>query len=260
MGAIRTAEREISVDPGAEALDGWSAFPVARRPRPIVLIGAMLRESGYATGDAKLAVATGRLELHAPLPQIPSRLPVRLPGGTVELPTVSARTAFVVACAAGSPANAPDADPPPLRITKVALGTARFWTDRGPWSLPAWLFRAPGALAPLATPALHPSAFWRPGELQHTPVDWGELTVDGRLLTVTVPAPEQPADTFVRYVPVVAESATAVLIELRMELDTVPDSGLVDDLTLPYTVRLSSPLGNRVAIDCDGHPLPVMPA
>ncbi|HEU4421579.1 MAG TPA: hypothetical protein VFR67_03450 [Pilimelia sp.] len=254
----------------ARVLERWRDFPATRRPRPIVLIGELLQEAGYVTGDAKLAVATGRVELAAPVPRIPSRMAVRLPGGTFELPTTSAKAAFATVLAAGDPANAPDVSPAPLRITRVALGTARYPTDRGVRTLPAWLFHARESLAPLAVPALHPSAFWHPGEFYPGPMGEGDLTTDGRLLTITMPVPDPPAspeETYVRYVPVVVESGTAVLIRLHAELGSAPpvvaDPGCGDEMVMryaDYTVRLAAPLGNRVAIDLDGQPLPVTPA
>jgi hypothetical protein len=253
----------------ARALDRWRAFPATRRPRPIVLIGGLLREAGYVTDDARIAVATGRLELAAPTPRIPPYMSVRLPGGTFELPTTSAKAAFATVLDASDPADVPDASPAPVRITRVVLATAKFLTDRGVRTLPAWLFHAREALAPLAVPALHPSAFWHPGEFHPGAMGEGDLTTDGRLLTVTVPVPDprtSPGELYVRYVPVAVESATAVLVRPRAELGSAPpvatDPECADEPIMryaEYTVRLSTPLGNRVAIDADGNPLPVTP-
>jgi hypothetical protein len=257
-------DAELAPDIRADAarLDDWAAFPVTRRPRPLVLLGPMLREPEYLSDEAKAAVAAGRLELVAPSPRVPGRLAVRIPGGTFELPTIGARSAFAAGCAIAR------GDGPPLRITKVTLGAARFTTDRGRLMLPAWLFWAPGMLTPLAMPALHPSVFWRPGELDW-PVDGpdSELVAAGRLLTMAVPAPSPlpgADDLYQRHVPEVAESRTAVTIGLRTEI-TAGDPAPVDhdhlyDLagTVTHTVRLATPLGNRVTIGADGRVRPAL--
>jgi hypothetical protein len=116
-------------DPGpsgvaAAMLARWADFPVGRRPRPIALIGQLVRESGYRTGDAKLAMATGRVALNARLPDGPATAPVSLPDGAYDLRAISAAQAFAVVAKLGDAKNAPGSSPAPLAITTVALGSA----------------------------------------------------------------------------------------------------------------------------------------
>jgi hypothetical protein len=254
---------------GPAALDRWRDFPVTRKPRPILLLDAALRETGYHSGDAKLAVATGRYELAAALPSTrPATITVRLPDGRFPLPTISAAQAYEGVRGSGSPKNAPDADVAPLRITKVELKTAPFFTDRGRLTLPAWLFHAPDSFEPLAWPALRPDAFWRLGELPPPtlPGD-GRLAADGVSLTVTMEAPDPaacPGEPVYRHVPVVMESRTAVAVGVRREVVRIEPGQRRGDCastlmlrTQPYKIRLAAPLGNRVLVNGSGDPVPV---
>jgi hypothetical protein len=259
---------ESDLDPAV--LDAWRDFPVGRAPRPILLLGQVLRETGYRTEDAKLAVATGRFELAATLPaEQPATVNVTLPDGEFPLAIIPAAQAYDGVRGTGSPGNAPDANPTPLRITRVELGVAPFGTDRGELRLPAWLFHAPDSFEPLAWPALHPDAFWRLGNLPYaSATNDGRLATDGVTLTVTMAAPYPgacPGDPVYRHVPVVIELETAVAVGIRREVVRVEpgprraDCGYDAMLrTQPYTVKLAGPLGNRVVVGPDGGPVPVV--
>jgi hypothetical protein len=255
------------VDPAV--LDGWRNFPVTRMPRPILLLGAPLRETGYHTDDAKLAVVTGRYELAATLPSTqPVTSTATLPDGTFQLPIITAAQAYERLRGTGNPANAPGESPAPLRITRVELGTASFHTDRGALELPAWLFHAPDSFEPLAWPAPHPDAFWRLGDL---PFAWdvidGRLAADAVTLTVTMPAPHPgacPGEPIYRHDPVVLEESTVVAVGVRREIVSIAPGprrdDCADDLVLrlqQYTVTLAAPLGNRVLVSSAGMPAAV---
>lgn len=243
-------------------LERWADFPADRAPRPIVLLGQVVQETGYHTGDAKLAVAMGRLALEAPLPAGPATVRVALPGGAVEVPAISAQRAYDILGRLGDPKNAPGADPQPLRITKVALGSAEFPTDRGRLRLPAWLFTAPDSMAPLAVPAPAEEAFWRPGENGYG--GFGSVTVaaDGVTLTVTLPQPGEPCpgEPARRWTAEAVESATAVTVGLRADVVSAPAAApsagdcVRDGMlrTAPYQVTLAKPLGGRVLVGSDG--------
>jgi hypothetical protein len=248
------------VDPAV--LDAWRDFPVDRAPRPILLLGQPLRETGYHSEGAKLAVATGRFDLAAALPSgQPATVTVKLADGRFPLPIIPAAQAYDGVRGTGSPGNAPDANPTPLRITRVELGTAPFDTDRGRLDLPAWLFHAPESFEPLAWPAPSPEAFWRLGDLNYASSD-ARVAADGLTLTVTMAAPYPgacPGDPVYRHIPVVVESRTAVALGVRREVvRTEPGPRRTDcgyDLMLrtqPYTVRLAAPLGHRVLVTADG--------
>lgn len=255
------------IDPAV--LDAWRDFPVNRQPRPVVLLVAALRETGYRNDAAKLAVATGRYQLATKMPAThPATVTVKLPDGTFPLPVIGAAQAFERVRSTGKPENAPDATPAPLRITKVELGSAPFQTDRGLLTLPAWLFHAPDSMEPLAWPAVHPDSFWRFGDQSVTgDVGNGRLAADGVTLTVSLPAPNPntcPGDPVQRYVPVAVEKDTAVAVGVRVEnVTTAPGTRRDDcgyDMMLrlqDYTFKLTAPLGNRVVIGSSGGPLAV---
>ncbi len=257
----------FGVDPAV--LDAWRNFPVTRTPRPILLLGAPLRETGYHAGDAKLAVATGRYELAATLPSThPATSTATLPDGTFQLPIITAAQAYERLRGTGNPANAPDANPAPLHITRVELGTASFHTDRGALDLPAWLFHAPDSFEPLAWPAPHPDAFWRLGDLPFAgDVSDGRLADDAVTLTATMPAPHPgacPGDPIYRHHPVVLEESTVVAIGVRREIVSIEPGSHRDDCaydlmrrTQQYTVTLAAPLGNRVLVSSAGMPAAV---
>ncbi len=267
-GATVAPQAPGDLDPAV--LDGWRDFPVSRVPRPILLIDPPPRETGYRTGDAKLAVSMGRYDLAAPLPSGgPATVEVHLPEGTFGLPVITAQQAYDRMRATGNAANFPGTEPVPLRITQVELGTAPFRTDRGEFTLPAWLFHAPDSFDPLAWPALHPDAFWRLGDLPPAgSTSDGHLAADGVTLTVTMPAPYPgacPGDPIYTYDPVLAESGTTVVVGVRPRVvSTAPGSHRDDcgyDAMLrlqPYQIRLAAPLGNRVLVSQSGGPVPVL--
>jgi hypothetical protein len=266
-GRVPTGLAEPGWDVDPAVLDAWRDFPVGRAPRPILLLGQPLRETGYHTGDAKLAVNTGRFELAATLPaDQPATVNVTLPDGEFPLPIIPAAQAYDGVRGTGKPGNAPDANPKPLRITRVELGTASYDTDRGKLNLPAWLFHAPDSFEPLAWPAPRPEAFWRLGDLTYPSTD-ARLAADGVTLTVTMAAPHPqacPGDPIYRHIPVVVESKTAVAVGLRREVVTVePGPRRTDCMydamlrTQPYTFGLAVPLGNRVLVTSEGVPASV---
>ncbi|GHJ43536.1 hypothetical protein Cs7R123_08780 [Catellatospora sp. TT07R-123] len=256
LRAIGAPQAPAGPDPGL--LAAWADFPVDRKPRPIVLIGEAVKVDGFTTGDAKLAFLKGSLSLEAALPPGPATVRVRLHDGVFELPAIGARAAYDRIAAVGRPDSAPDASPAPMRITKVELGTAQFHTDRGPLTLPAWLFTGPEMMGPLAVPAPGPAAFWRPDEPGYSGIGNGSIAADGVTLTVQLPQPQAacPGQPVLRYQAEAVESGTAVTVGLRV-VETLPPATPAaggecgSDLVLrsaPYTVRLAGPLGARVLV------------
>ncbi|WP_144118604.1 hypothetical protein [Catellatospora sichuanensis] len=245
----------------AEQLARFADFPVDRVPRPIVLLEDRVKEYGYTSGDAKIAMSQGRLTLQAALPDGPATVRVALPDGTVEVPAISARQAYDMLVAVGDPASAPDASPSPLLVTKVALGEAEFRTDRGPRVLPAWLFTAPESMQPLAVAAPSDTAFW-PVEHADAVMDAEGLATDGVTLTLRLATPPEPCSgqPVHEYAAEAVESAKAVAVRLKI-VATSPAASpggsgdCVRDLmlrTAEYTVRLARPLGNRVLLRASG--------
>ncbi len=246
-------------NPDRAVLAAWDQFPADARPRPILISAPpLIGASGFGSdGDAKVAALDGRYELAATLPSDPPpTLPVAMPGGPAELPTRTAQQAFD-ALRATAPEKPSAPGGPPLRITNVELGTATFGSDRGPLTLPAWLFTAPGAVEPLAWPAVADSAFWprRPNALVMS--GGAHLGADGSTVTVNLPAPGPvcPGGQLLRYEPAALESAAAVVVGLRAVPYGVqpgtPSPDCATDLvgrTADYPVRLASPLGGRVLL------------
>ncbi len=250
----------VRADPAV--LQQWADFPVQRTPRPIVVLGdTRIRVKGFSTDNAKIALMQGKLALETALPEGPETVEAKLTDGTFTLPAISARQAYDVIVAAGDPGAAADVDPAPLRITKVAAGTAEFRTDRGELTLPAWLFTAVETTQPLAVPMLAESAFWRL-DVPNYGGGGASIAADGVTLTVHMmktpePCPGMPTE---RFEAEVAESATAVTVGMRL-VESSPAAApgrrgeCVDDLvhrTQPYTIRLAQPLGNRVLVGSDG--------
>ncbi|GAA1410171.1 hypothetical protein ACFQZ4_35380 [Catellatospora coxensis] len=247
----------------AARLARFADFPVDRKPRPILLLDGRVREYGYHTGDAKIAMSQGRLKLRTELPDSPATVRAALPDGTFELPAISSRQAYDLLAAVGDPASAPDASPAPLLITKVELGTAEFRTDRGPRLLPAWLFTAPDSFQPLAVAAPADTAFW-PVEFTDRVMDQAGLAADGVTLTLRLPAPGPlcPGQPVREYAAEAVETAQAAVVRLRVSTAfpaATPggaESCVRDAMlrTALYTVRLAQPLGNRVLLGPSDNP------
>lgn len=244
----------------AGVLDGWRDFPAGTHPRPIVLIGAVVLNPGYATGEAKIAAIEAGYSLPAVLPELPSATTsVALPDGAATLPLVDARTAAQTLRRDVQPSPSGI----PLPIVSVAFGTATFRTDRGDLPLPAWLFTARDGLGPIAVPALAPSAFW------HFEVDQessapqpAKVSPDGR--TLTVPVVQAPADCAGNppvMAPEVRESAGAVAVGARPVSPAPQSTGCFSSGVLVFveiTVNLAEPLGGRVLVDARERPVQVV--
>ncbi|GIG00887.1 hypothetical protein [Catellatospora citrea] len=245
----------------AALLARFADFPVERTPRPIVLLSGRVKEYGYTSDEAKIAMSQGRLTLQAALPDGPATVRATLADGAFDLPAISARQAYDLLVAVGDPASAPAATPPPLLVTKVQLGEAEFVTDRGPRMLPAWLFTAPESMGPLAVAAPADTAFW-PEEHADGVMSSAGLAADGVTLTVRLPTPPEPCagQPVHEYAAEAVESAKAVAVRLRI-IATSPAAspgGSADCIrdamlrTAEYTVRLARPLGNRVLLTASG--------
>ncbi|WP_370019593.1 hypothetical protein [Planotetraspora sp. GP83] len=252
---------------GPQALNDWRAFPVHRTPRPILLLDELPKVEGEAAGNAKTALLARRFELAGTLPEhAGGKVTVLLSDGSASLDSITAAEAFEAMNALKGPVEGTPS--PPLRITGATLGSALFSTDRGPRTLPAWLFHSPAVSGDIAWPALTPEVFWRFDRLHHpsATVGFARLGADGRALTVTMPAPPTacPGEPILQYDPVFRESETAVAIGLTTRtVGTAP--GTVKEhcttpavfRTLPYRIRLAEPLGGRVLVDAAGAPATV---
>ena len=111
-------------------------------PRPLVLPWGLILEpkDGYPDDLSKHAVAAGAIDGPDALP--PS------PGVVDAMPITSADEALTIL----RRGNGQEAQR--IKASAVELGTAEFVTDRGPATLPAWLFTFPGVAEPLAVIAV----------------------------------------------------------------------------------------------------------
>ena len=125
-----------------QASEIWSTYPVSDSPRPLVLPWGPIVEpkDGYPDDVSKQAVAAGAIDG-------PDDLPAP-PGVVAAMPITSADEALTI-LRRGDGQQAQR-----IKASAVKLGTAEFVTDRGPATLPAWLFTFPGVAEPLAVIAV----------------------------------------------------------------------------------------------------------
>ena len=241
-----TPERSLNA-----ALDLWRAFPVQATPRPIVLLGGgtvVDPSGGFPDPASKLAYLEGRFVLRAALPTGPGAA-----GRYRAIPAGAAYRAL-------RSSRRPQIDSvPPLIVTAVRLGTARFATDRGPASLPAWQFHFRGiadpasvlAVAPpglFIAPARHPFGPPGPGssiELSAT------LSRSGTLLTLSFPGALPGSGLCeANYRASARADRRAVAVTITPTSAPAPSGVACPAIAVTRTsvVRLARPLGARVLI------------
>jgi hypothetical protein len=251
-----------------KTLAAWAAFPVGAASRPIVLITAADASIPFASADRTEA---GRL------PEAPARFD--------GYPVISAGQALDRLKASDDP-WIQSLHGRALTVTDVRLAGEKFQTDRGPMTLPTWLFTLSGVPAPLQVPALAPGVrytfpdqarasvpvqvspaapdIW-PGESGNdleAGRDGVRISPDGRELTFSVeyqpdpgdaPCGQGPSDTRVELV----ESAHAVAYRTVFTVlprsrpprpsESICPAGAGFSVK-PVTLRLDAPLGNRVLV------------
>lgn len=121
------------------ALGLWSQFPVEAAPRPLVLTGPSLQETGYATDQAKRAFDERRVRL---APGVPT----------------AALDALVAEVDRLEPQGS-DA----VTVMDAVAAPGRFSTDRGVVELGSWRLRVSDALGPVVVlDARERARFWAP--------------------------------------------------------------------------------------------------
>ncbi|HEY0167377.1 MAG TPA: hypothetical protein VGB75_10080 [Jatrophihabitans sp.] len=239
------------------ALSGWQSFPVSANPRPLVLTGAMVADpaSGFATDEDKLAYLAGEYELGVTLPSAPPT------SGDYAIVPAEAALDRLRANVSGQQVSSR------LRIVKAGLTRAKFSTDRGPQLLPAWQFSLAGVSDSVRVLAVAQSALW---PAQPSQSAWSEdqavIAADDQRLTYSfLASPAGPSPCGATYEAKVTESATAAVISVE-EITPNPAGGsssadqacaaIAAQRTV--TVRLAAPLGGRVLLTSQGHPIAVV--
>jgi hypothetical protein len=223
----------------SDPLELWNRFPVAEVPRPLVLVGGIVRESGgFDSGAAKIAYLDGAIdEVEA------------LPPGLYE---------------AMCPRLRPSRSSLRLRLVAVRSEVAPFLTDRGDQELPVWevtLSHFDGVVTILdpgtVARAWHPKGWG--STTQPGPFVTAGLHEDGSTLTLRFTGtPRAYADYRTAEV---RESSTAVLmVPIAVDHPNLTGARLAYAERREVTEALAQPLGARVLLTKDGFPVPVTPA
>ena len=224
------------------ALSRWTSFPIAD-PRPIVLMhDPVLVTAGFNTGDAKIALHYGLVVAHNSVAEEPLRT-IRACGAHRTDQRISS----------------------PLEVVSATHSRTSFLSDRGPALLSAWELVALDALGPIWV--LDDSTLarcWVPpvvpeGEQQ----GWhllNSVTIgpDDRELTVVFTG-SPPG--FYDYEAAVLESDSAVtVLPMPRLIVELPDGSAFRPVGVlrQISATLSRPLGNRVLVDNDASPVPVV--
>ena len=240
LGTHDAAARADGLGPAVDPAAIWDAFPVDIDVRPLVLASGAIAEpnDGYTTDVAKIAGGNATFVLPADVPAAPA---------TADgYPLLSAPDTIALA----RPPDAQKPDGAPVMATAVRLGAAKFVTDRGPTTIPAWLVTIPDAAGPIAIAAVAPPARFvvagRP-----VPIGYTQATIDptGSEVTVTtIGAAEGTGPCTADY--------RLTLIEHHAYVESVIDEtrnggGECNAVgyTRKVTARLRTPLGNRVLVE-----------
>ncbi len=214
-----------------KSLARWASFPIGADPRPLVLVQPEVAEPKFHQVEDDTNFYLGRVDANGKVPP--------------------------EAAAAFAKLAKPNSGKPKIKVLSARLGTASFDTDRGTRELPAWFFELDGAYGPAT--ALGIKIEYK-GEY---PNSRATLSGDGRTLSINMakaPAPCPGASPFT-YQARRLESPTAVAVGLTASGG--PDGTCARRAmyeTEVYTIKLTSPLGNRVLVDPKGNPIMVLNA
>jgi hypothetical protein len=228
------------------ALAAWSNFPSTAPRRPVALIdgdNVNAPAQGFSDGALKEAFLDGAIAG-----------PVSYPSG----PTSSDGFDLITSQQALTILKMPSGSGPPatvtLVITKVAMGTDTFQTDRGNLAFPAWQFWMQGVQNPASVLAISPKELFMPPPPNNRPqgVGAGAIGRDDRTLVLTFAGP--PAGTGpceANFVASSAESASAVAISLRAITSPKYKNAVCALVAVDrhLTIRILTPLRNRVVVD-----------
>jgi hypothetical protein len=221
-----------------QASEIWGAYPMLISPRPLVLPWGPIVEpkDGYPDGVSKEAVASGAIDG-------PDIMPAS-PGVVDGMPMISAADALAILRRGNGQVA--------QRITASAVefGTAEFVTDRGPATLPAWLFTFPGFTGPLAVIAVAPPARFAAADT--APLGsaiTAQVDASGSTITVSfVGAAQGTGDCTADYRLDLNEHDSFIVVS-----PTTTRSGGGTCLAMGYprtaTATLGRPLAGRVVVD-----------
>lgn len=235
------------------ALAPWKDFPVTGT-RPLVVVGPAVSApaTGFPDGETKEAWLAGAIDLPARLPAGPATA-----GG---YPILTAAQAGRRLGEGGDESRAPAR----IAVTAARLGTVAVATDRGSRRLPAWFFTLRGIPGEASVLAVAPPALFTPWSLPDGTAAVGPATLhpDGTLTVEFVGAADEPGPCGTDYVVDLTETPTAVGFALRGFAHPPRDGEDVACHAIGYrreaSVRPAAPLGNRVLVGEDGHPIQVV--
>jgi hypothetical protein len=250
----------------------WQGFPTGQ-PRPVVVVAYLAQMDGFSAG-ARVAVlgARVRLDLARPAPHPPAEVLIGTGEGRQRVSTITARQAVVAWRTVSDPAAVADAaSVPPVRLVRADFGAMTIQTDRGPLTVPAWVFSAAGG-GTVRWPAVTPEVFWRAGLARpSTQVSSASVDASGRNLSITFLAGggDPCVGTGRRWFTadaVVSPSLAVVSVGEHYSGPPAPiPTGascfhLLYGLPQRVTLGLKQPLGGRVLVGPDGGAVPVSPA
>ena len=258
LSGCASSNEQQHLDPPTTALSLWNDFPADSSPRPLVLTGPTIdNPSTGFTGDDKEAYLSGHFTVATTLPSGSSRWEQQ-PLMTADQALADLRSSSLGASTTSTY----------LLVTAAHLGTATFSTDRGPRSLPAWLFSFAGVRDPASVLAIAPANRWP--KAARPPWDTEDLvaTIAPGGASVTIMFTGAAAGTgpcTAQYETSTAQSSSAVAIAIRQLPGSTSEPPNPDNLAeacnaIGYrrevTVELSPALGGRVLVDSHGAPLP----
>ncbi|WP_408654380.1 hypothetical protein [Jatrophihabitans sp.] len=237
------------------ALARWQSFPVDASPRPLVLTSGMVLDpsTGFATDEDKMAYGAGQYELGVALPAAPPT--------SDGYPVVSAKAALdrLRANVSGQQVSSR------LKIVKASLTGAKFSTDRGLQQLPAWEFSLAGVAGGVRVLAVDQSRLWpaKPLEPSWPGDQTTSIAADDQTLTYSFTgSPAGPSPCGAEYAGKVTESPTAAVISVEVVTpnpagDSTPADQACNSIAAhrTVTVRLATPLGDRVLLTAEGTPI-----
>ena len=227
------------------ALQRWESFPVSREPRSLVMTGpVVLFDSGFRSGEAKMAFLHGDITADA---ELPDGLLNVLRGGSRQLPVPASRHWRA-----------------PLVITQARSGQTEFPTDRGRRELAAWQLSSPDVIGAfwVLDPAVA-ARCWSPPEPAPPRPSEGQ---PHRAVAATIDHNGQTLNfTFIGGKPEYVQYPAAEVLETDQAVAVLPvarDTGppgwrTAEGYTRTITARLACELGQRVLTDLDASPVPV---